>query len=98
MSLKGGVEAGAGDGIQAHHLGDAVHVLQVVAQVAHLGGGQVIVHQDKVAGGHAKVLTQLVGAHDAGQVLGQRIEQGVTYCNYIRKTHKKQECSEFVFA
>ena len=72
-----GVEAGAGDGIQAHHLGDAVHVVDLVAQVAHLGGGQVIVHQDKVAGGHAEVLTQLVGAHDAGQVLGQRIEQGV---------------------
>ena len=74
-----GVEAGAGDGIQAHHLGDAVHVVDLVAQVAHLGGGQVIVHQDKVAGGHAEVLTQLVGAHDAGQVLGQRIEQGVVH-------------------
>ena len=35
--------------------------------------------QDKVAGGHAEVLTQLVGAHDAHQVLGQGVEQGVVH-------------------
>ena len=39
-------------------------------------GFQVVMHQNKVAGGHAEVLAQLVGAHDAGQVLGQGVEQG----------------------
>ena len=57
-----GLEARAGDGIQTYHLRDAIHVLEFIAQVAHLSGGQVVMHQNEVAGGHAEVLAQLVGA------------------------------------
>ena len=74
-----GIKARPGNGVQAHHLGDALHLVDVIAQVRDLGGAQRLRHQDEVRGGHAKILSQFVGAHDAGQVLGQRIEQGVVH-------------------
>ena len=83
-----GIKARAGDGIQAHHLGDAVHILEFVAQVGHLGSGQVVMHQNEVAGGHAEVLAQLVGAHDAGQILGQGVEQGVVHAGLVLRNGK----------
>ena len=41
-----------------------------------------------MGGGHAKVLAQLVGANDAGQVLGQRVEQGVVDLGLLLGHHK----------
>ena len=83
-----GLEARAGDGIQAHHLGDAVHILELIAEVRHLRCGQVLIHQNKVGGGHAEVLAQLVGANDTGQILGQRVEQGVVDLGLLLGHHK----------
>ena len=48
-------------------------------------------HQNEVAGGHAEVLAQLVGAHDAGQVLGQGIEQGVVHAGLVLRNGKGDE-------
>ena len=45
-------------------------------------------HQNEVTGGHAEVLAQLVGAHDAGQVLGQRVEQGVVHAGLVLRNGK----------
>ena len=90
-----GIEAGAGDGIEADHLRDAVDVLEFVAQVRDLGGTQVVVNEDEVGGGHAKVLAQLVGADNAGQVLGQGVEQGVVdFCLVLRNGKGDQQHKE----
>ena len=86
-----GLEARAGDGIQPYHLRNAIHVLEFIAQVAHLGGSQVVMHQNEVAGGHAEVLAQLVGAHDAGQVLRQGVEQGVVHLGLVLRDGKGDE-------
>ena len=83
-----GVKARAGDGVQTYHLRDAVHILQLIAQVGHLRSGQIVMHQNEVAGGHAEVLAQLVGAHDAGQVLGQGVEQGVVHAGLVLRNGK----------
>ena len=94
VGQQAGIKAGAGDGIQADDLSDAVHVLEFVAQVGDLGGGQVVMHQNEVRGGHAEILAQLVGADDAGQVLGQRIEQGVIDFGLLLRRHKGHQQHE----
>ena len=48
-------------------------------------------HQNEVAGGHAKVLAQLVGAHDAGQILGQGVEQGIVHAGLVLRNGKGNE-------
>ena len=41
-----------------------------------------------MGGGHAKVLAQLVGANDTGQILGQRVEQSVVDLSLLLGHHK----------
>ena len=48
-------------------------------------------HQNEVAGGHAEVLAQLVGAHDAGQVLRQGVKQGVVDLGLVLRDGKGDE-------
>ena len=48
-------------------------------------------HQNEVAGGHAEVLAQLVGAHDAGQILRQGVKQGVVHGSLVLCNGKGDE-------
>ena len=63
-------------------MGDAVHRRHLVAQVADLGGGQVVVDEDEVVGHHAKILAQLGRACNAGHILGQGVKQGVVHVRF----------------
>ena len=65
------LKAGACDGVEADHLRDAVHPLDLVAETGYLRGRQLLPDEDEVVGHHAKVFAQLVRAHDAGHILRQ---------------------------
>ncbi|MPN34526.1 hypothetical protein SDC9_182020 [bioreactor metagenome] len=84
----------------AEHLRDAVHLLQLVAQLPHLVAAQAFIHHNKVGGRHIKIFFQPVGAHHAHHVLWHAVRQRVVHrcfrlCHGKRDDQHRKYCQQY---